>query len=361
MIELDGSQKSGSGTIVRDVVPFSAFVGRELHLTNIRAKREKPGLRAQHLKALEAAARICRGKIRGAAIGSKEIFFSPGKVINGGRYRWDIGTAGSTAMLSLSLLPMALFADEPSTYDLTGGLFQDFAPSAYHVKFVLIPMLRKMGANLDLEILQPGYVPRGNGQVQVRVSPMKGPLKPLHLAEQGKVEEIRGIALSSLLEERSVSDRMVKKCRAELKARGYDPKLEILYDTRKNPSYRNPSIQAGACLAVWAKTATGCLIGSDMAGAPRRTAESIGTRVARNLLEDLDSGATVDRHLADQLVPFAALADGVSSYVIPGMTDHIEARLWLIEEILGAKAEVKGRVLTIQGIGYLRTSVPPGK
>ncbi|MBU4427140.1 MAG: RNA 3'-phosphate cyclase, partial [Proteobacteria bacterium] len=70
--------------------------------------------------------------------------------------------------------------------------------------------------------------------------------------------------------------------------------------------------------------------------------------------EDLDGGATVDRHLADQIIPFAALAEGWSAYLIPKMTEHIQARLWLVEEILGAKTEVKGNLVKIKGIGYQR-------
>jgi RNA 3'-terminal phosphate cyclase (ATP) len=66
------------------------------------------------------------------------------------------------------------------------------------------------------------------------------------------------------------------------------------------------------------------------------------------------TGATVDRYLADQIIPYAALAEGISSYCIPSMTDHIESRLWLVEEILGAKTEIKGNLVKIKGIGYWR-------
>ncbi|MBW1748674.1 MAG: RNA 3'-phosphate cyclase, partial [Deltaproteobacteria bacterium] len=117
-------------------------------------------------------------------------------------------------------------------------------------------------------------------------------------------------------------------------ARGYDAKIEITYDTKEAPEYQRASIQAGASLAVWARTDTGCLIGSDMAGALRRAAEFIGKRTARNLIEDLDTEATVDRYVA--------------------MSDHIEARLWLVEELLGAKTEVKGNLVRIRGIGYTK-------
>jgi len=69
MLTIDGSQKSGSGTIVRDAVPFAALVGKALHLTNIRMKRPRPGLRAQHLAAIRACAELCQGELKGDRIG----------------------------------------------------------------------------------------------------------------------------------------------------------------------------------------------------------------------------------------------------------------------------------------------------
>ena len=354
MITVDGSQKSGSGTIVRDAVPFSVLTGEELYLTNIRARRQKPGLRAQHLRGIEASAHICRGHLAGAEIGSKEIRFKPGKAIHGGTFTWDIGTAGSTTMLALSIIPLALFADRPSHHMITGGLFQDFAPSIYHVQHVLLPILQLMGITVDIRIKQPGYVPRGNGQIEVNVFPVRERIKPLTLTDRGKPTGIRGIALSSLLMERNVSDRMAQACRRRLQAKGYYPIIDVVYDSKKNPAYQRVSVQAGASLAIWTETDTGCLIGSDMAGAPKRPAEFIGKQVARHLIDVLDTDATVDEHVADQLIPFAALADGCSTYVIPRMTDHIEARLWLVETMLGAKTEVKDNRLSVQGIGYGR-------
>ena len=354
MIEIDGSQKSGSGTIVRDAVSLSVLMGQELHLTNIRARRDKPGLRPQHLKGVEACSQICQGKLEGAIVGAREIRFRPGEKISGGDFNFDIGTAGSTTMLASILLPVALFAEGASAYRITGGLFQDFAPSAYHLKYVLFPILKKMGVNADLGIVQPGYVPRGEGIIEIRVKTQRERLRPIVLLEQGNIREIGGVALSSLLKQRKVSERMAKECQKGLKTRGYDAKIEIVYDVKEHPAFQKVSIQAGAALAIWAKTDTGCLIGSDMAGEPRRTAEFIGKQVARNLIEDLETGATVDRHLADQLIPFCALADGLSEYLIPRMTEHVETRLWLVEKMLGAKTEVRNNRLTIKGIGYLR-------
>jgi len=327
MITIDGSQKSGSGTIVRDAVPFSVLTGNKLHLKNIRNSRNKPGLRAQHLTGIEAAVRICEGIVEGGRIGSREITFRPGKVIRGGTYAFDIGTAGSTTMLALSIIPLALFATSPSHYTITGGLFQDYAPSVYHVKYVLLPLLRKMGAHIKIDITQPGYTPRGGGQLHVDVTPVKQCLKSLTLTERGRLATVKGIVLSSRLAKRGVTTRMARECSRILEKRGYRPVIERLSDTLDKPVYEKTALQAGASLAVWALSETGCVVGADMAGAPGRAAEFIGRQVAHRLLQTLDTDATVDEYIADQLIPFAALASGISSYKIPKITEHIKTRL----------------------------------
>ena len=346
MIYIDGAQKSGSGTIVRFAVGLATLLGEELCLTNIRAKRDKPGLRTQHLKAIQALQQICQGSLSGGEIGSKQIRFRPGVDIKGGNYQWDIGTAGSTTLLAMTLLPAACFSSGAIGFKISGGLFQDFAPSAYHMQHVLFPVLQKMGITARLKIVRPGYVPRGGGVIEVAVEPVMGKIKPIRLANQGDVTEIKGIALSSHLKERGVSERMVGACNEVLGSNGYRAQIEVVHDAS--------ALQRGAVLAIYAKTSSGCIIGADRAGEPRRTSEDIGRYVARNLVEDLATGATVDRYLADQLIFYAALADGVSQYRIPRLTEHVETNLWLVESMLGAKTEVNKNLVEIQGIGYYR-------
>ncbi len=344
MITVDGAEKSGSGTIVRFAVALASLLGEELHLTNIRAKREKPGLRPQHLKAIEALRDICHGSLNGGKVGSKQIWFKPGGRAKGGYYEWDIGTAGSTTLLVMTLLPSALFSTGAIRFRISGGLFQDFAPSAYHMQFVLFPILKRVGITAKLRVIRPGYVPRGGGIIEVDIEPVAGKIKPIGLTEQGSVTRIQGIALSSHLEQRRVSERMIQKCSELLKAKGYTVQIDGVHDTLAR--------QRGAALTIYARASSGCIIGADRAGAPGRMSEDIGKYVARNLMEDLATGATVDRYLADQLVLYAALADGISEYRIPRLTEHVETNLWLVESVLGAKTEVRENLVRIHGIGY---------
>jgi RNA 3'-terminal phosphate cyclase (ATP) len=343
MITIDGGAKSGSGTIVRYSIALASLLGKEIRIENIRAGRDKPGLRAQHLKVVQACQEMCHGLVKNATVGSKEIAYTPGERFQGGEYSWDIGTAGSTTMMAQTLLPLACFARKPSKFRLEGGLFQDFAPSAYHMKFVLLPLLNRMGIRAEFDIIRPGYVPRGGGIIEVRVEPARK-LKPLNLTEQGEIFSIKGIALSSHLKEKRVSQRMATECQKVLSSSGYEARIEKVED--------ESSLQEGAALAIYAETGLGNRIGSDRVGRPGRSSESIGRYVAERFIEDVKTGAAVDRYIADQLIIYAGLAKGVTRYSVPRITEHLETNLWLIEEFLGAKTKIEGSLLKIEGIGF---------
>jgi RNA 3'-terminal phosphate cyclase (ATP) len=248
-------------------------------------------------------------------------------------------------MLALSILPLACFADAPVTARITGGVFQDFAPAPHHLQHVLAPLLRRMGVALDLRVIRTGYVPRGAGRLELRVRPTRGPLQALTLTEQGQIREVAGIAFASHLAERRVSERMAAACEQRLAQAGLSPAIQRVDDTT--------ALHPGASLAVWATTSTGCRLGADRAGAPRRRAEGIGRWVAEALLADLATGATVDRHLADQLVLFAALAEGTSHYCVPSQTAHLQSNLWLVSQF-GVQGRCRAQQVAIGGLGVCR-------
>jgi RNA 3'-terminal phosphate cyclase (ATP) len=344
MVEIDGAQHSGSGTIVRQAVAFAALTGRPVHIMNARIRRPNPGLRPQHIKVIEAIGDLVKGRIEGLSAGSQEVVFRPGALLTGRYYRWDIGSAGSTTMLALGVLPVLAFGSGPVSVDLHGGLFQDFAPSFFHLQHVMLPFLRRMGLEAEAEMNRPGYVPRGEGVLALTVTPVNRSLHSLCMDRTEKPVRIWGTALSSHLEERRVSHRMAEAANAVLAEAGYRADIEVRYETR--------SLQPGAALALFADVVGGLRLGADQAGARGRRAESIGEHVAVQLLEDLKTGATVDRFAADQLIPFAALADGESRFCVPAATDHVLANAWLAEKFLGAQVHVQDRRLLVRGIGF---------
>lgn len=347
MIYIDGATKSGSGTILRYAVSLASLLGEDLQMINIRAKRDKPGLRQQHLCSLLACCQMSGGTVEGAQTGSLEILYHPGKTgIKGQDYSWDIGTAGSTTMLMLSILPLAIFSGQSHCFTITGGLFQDFAPSAFHSQQVLLPLLQRMGIQLELRIQRPGYVPQGQGEICLITQPAHQPISGISLLDQGHIQRIWGISLSSHLKEQKVSERMAETCRRVLQEAGFEADLNLMEDSS--------AVQKGAALFLGAQTQTGALLGADMAGKIGRRAEQIGTQVGHMLLEDLRSGATTDRHSSDQLILFAALAKGTSEYIVPRITEHVETNLWLVQKILGAKVQTVGKRIAIAGIGFFK-------
>lgn len=344
ILTIDGSRYSGSGTIVRQAVAFSALTGQPIHMVNVRAKRDKPGLRPQHIRVVEAIAELANGRAEGLTQGSQEFTFRPGQLKAGRHYSWDIGSAGSTTMLALGILPVLAFAGAKVTVELRGGLFQDFAPSAFHLQHVLLPLLRDMGLCAELEIARPGYVPLGNGILRLIVRPLAEPFRAIVKEEAGAVTKVWGIALSSHLTERRVSERMADTARDILAKAGHQAEIEIRNDTE--------SLQRGAALALFADKGETVRLGADQAGALRRSAESIGKHVAKQLLDELASGATLDRFAADQIIPFAALASGESRFIIPVLTDHVLTSAWLAETFLDARVQIDGHRLTINGAGF---------
>jgi len=120
MIKIDGSFGEGGGQILRTSIALSAITGKPIHIYNIRAKRDKPGLRPQHLTAVKAVAEICNAKVEGLKIESKEITFIPGNIL-AKNYEFNIGTAGSVTLVLQALLPVLNFAERPIFIRLIGG------------------------------------------------------------------------------------------------------------------------------------------------------------------------------------------------------------------------------------------------
>lgn len=332
MLEVDGSQKSGSGTILRLSIALAGVLGEQLHIYNIRQKRSQPGLRPQHLEAVLTAAKLCDAETEGATLNSQELWFRP-REIKGGSIRAEIGTAGSIPMLLLTILPLCAFAEHTVRVHITrGGTDVRHSPTINYLKHVLLPMLGRMGLKVSLDIEKYGYYPKGMGEVSLEVEPCQR-LSPLSLEDFGVLEGVEGVSVCTFLEDRRVAERQAIAANKHLKAQGYEVNIQVVND-RSNP------FQKGSSLVLWAKTSTGVLLGGDAIGELRKPSEVVGKEAAENLCKELEAKPTADVHLADMLVPYVALADGNSTYVTRTVTDHLDTNIWLAQKILDAKLHI---------------------
>jgi RNA 3'-terminal phosphate cyclase (ATP) len=170
MIELDGAAGEGGGQILRSALTLAMITGLPFRIRNIRANRAKPGLMRQHLVAVQAALRVCGGEAVGAALGSQDLTFMPGR-IEGGDYAFSIGTAGSCTLVLQTVLPALLMAEKPSTLRLTGGTHNPMAPPVQFLQRAWCPRLAEMGAHIDIRLERFGFYPAGGGVVEARVEP----------------------------------------------------------------------------------------------------------------------------------------------------------------------------------------------
>ncbi len=63
-VNIDGSHGEGGGQVLRTSLALAIITGRKLRMKKIRAGRKRPGLQAQHLACVMAAARLCNGTAR---------------------------------------------------------------------------------------------------------------------------------------------------------------------------------------------------------------------------------------------------------------------------------------------------------
>jgi len=333
LIEIDGSQKSGSGTILRLSVALASIVGEQLHIFNIRHNRPQPGLRPQHLEAVLTAARLCDAEVKGAVLNSRELWFKP-KRVKGGRFEAEIGTAGSIPMLIMTVLPICIFAENTVQLHISkGGTDVSHSPTINYMRNVFIPVLRRMGINAAITVHKYGYYPKGMGEATLVVEPCKE-LKPLRMEEFGKLKSVKGVSVCTFLADRRVAERQAEAANNYLRGKGLTADIQIVND-RSNP------LQKGSSLVLWAETDKGAVLGADAIGELGKTSEAVGVEAAEKLYREISSKATVDVHLADMLVPYVALAKGYSIYYARELSDHLETNIWLAEIFLGVKFKVE--------------------
>jgi RNA 3'-terminal phosphate cyclase (ATP) len=332
MLEIDGSHKSGSGTILRLSIALAAIIGEPLHIYNIRHRRRQPGLRPQHLESVNTAAKLCNAETEGAKLGSRELWFKPNGIISG-EVRAEIGTAGSISMLLLTVLPICAYAKGGvAVHVVNGGTDVRYAPTINYMKYVLLPVLERMGLKASLTVKSFGYYPKGMGEAVLSITPVSK-LASIAVEEFGEIEKIEGVSVCTFLEKQRVAERQAEAAVNVLRNHGYDAEIRVVYD-RSNP------LQKGSSIALWAKTSRGAILGGDAIGELRKSSEAVGREAAENLLKETEAHATVDVHLADMLVPYVALANGASTFNARKLTDHIETNVWLTEKILGVKFQI---------------------
>lgn len=304
MIIIDGSEGEGGGQIVRNACALSLVTGQPFRIVNARARREKPGLMRQHVTAIEAAAATGNAGVEGAMVGSDAFTFTPGTVVPG-TYHFAVGTAGSTGLVLQTVLMPLLLAGGPSHLILEGGTHNMMAPPFEFIANAFLPVIRRMGARVEMRLVRHGFYPRGGGRIEVDIDP--APLVPVDCLDRGALLRVSGSALFAGLPA-DIAARELATARKQL-----PDWPEDAFALRQLPEACGP----GNILLPEAAFEHGAEV---VAGFGRLgvSAESLARTAAQRMAGFLASDAFAGPYLADQLLlPFALAGAGTFTTVKP--------------------------------------------
>jgi RNA 3'-terminal phosphate cyclase (ATP) len=314
---------------------------RPVRLTGIRARRPKPGLQPQHLTVVRALAAVSGAEVRGDALDSTELTFAP-NVLRAGEYRFDVGatrgSAGSVTLLFQALLLPLAHAGDRSRLTLVGGTHVPWSPSVPYITEVFLPALEAAGVRARLTLRRPGWYPAGGGEVEVDIEPTP-PDRGLVIERPPATAKATGLSLVSRLPA-SIAERQRIRALERLAAAGIEATIDVQTDTQ--------AASPGTALFVASRGRAGFT----SLGRRGLRAEAVADAAVDGYLGWRASGAAIDEHLADQLVPFLAVAPAPSRLLCSALTPHLRTVAWVVEQVLPVRTRLEGgipAVLEIEG------------
>jgi RNA 3'-terminal phosphate cyclase (ATP) len=322
-LHLDGS--IGGGQILRSALSLSMITGRPFSICNIRAKRSRPGLLRQHLTAVQAAAAISEATVKGGELGSLSLSFQPG-MIKQGDYTFAISTAGSCTLVLQTILPALLTAPGPSRLTLSGGTHNPAAPPVDFLQKAWLPLLKQMGAQVEIDLRRHGFAPAGGGEIGVSIQPCT--LQPLVLENRGKLISQKAEALLAGLPD-SIGQRELNQIALRLQW-----PQEWLKTSTLNTACGPGNV---VLIEQTYEALTEVFIAF---GQARIRAERVADQAVDELLAFEYSGAAVNEYLADQLLLPLALA-GSGRFTCRRASNHLLSNAEVIQQFCAVRIMIE--------------------
>ena len=343
MLTIDGSFGEGGGQIIRTSLALSLVTGKPFHVERVRARREKSGLRQQHLTAVNAAATVGHATVDGAAVGSKEFTFKPGP-ITPGEYVFNIGTAGSSTLVLQTVLPPLMIAGGPSVVRIEGGTHNVHAPPYDFLERTFLPLIRRIGPQVDIELERYGFYPPGGGSFTVLIEPA-AEYHRLDLLERGPIKATRARALIVNLPA-SMAERELSVIQEKMG----------LSDDELYTEISDNAISRGTAAMVEIESSDVTELFSRI-GERGVRAEVIAEKAADEAIAYLETPAPVGEHLADQLLIPLALAKG-GSFTTGVLSLHTQTNIEVIRKFLQVDIAAKQ---TKSGVWRIDVRTPSGR
>lgn len=392
LVVLDGGSGEGGGQLLRISVALASVLQKSIRVHSIRANREVPGLRNQHVHTIQLACDLSPSStLIGAQLNSPEIKFTgAGAPASGGTFEAKSQTGGSVSLMIQGSLPSMVFSGGgTTTLQLSGGTHVGFSPPVDFMQVPLQQLLARFGVETTLEIKKRGFSMGEIGEIAFQVAPLvsRGPLKSIDVSLSsdkitklytrvtvfggGTDLEVTGqqyVTALKLVLTTSLGSSLSKDTIQE---------FEILTEAAKSKSSNRhrgrgfkgkPAAAAGAgakfekpnvSILVVAETNNGGLLSVDRSG--RDTPDCMALTISKVLAQYIADGVCMDEHLADNAIVFMALAAGVSRLRVPAKaartSQHLKTALDVVTKIAGVQVRLEegetSAMIEVHGMGFV--------
>ena len=328
MLDIDGSYGEGGGQVLRYAVALSVYTKKPVEITNIRARRHKPGIRPQHLTAISCIASMCNAKTEGLSIGSSRLSFFPGN-IKAGEYKFDVGTAGSITLIFQACIISALQTKKPIKINITGGTDVKWSPSWDYFKKIFLPLISSMGVKVEANLIKRGYYPKGGGKAEIKIHPINK-IKSLTLDNNPAFKKIEGIINISNLPN-NISIRMKHTIFKKSINNNFQTSIDIEESKSDSP---------GVGITLWS-ISNKAILGSSIIGEKGIPAEQIGDKSINQIINQINSKANIDFFAIDQILPYMMISDNPSKCRVSSLTNHASTSIWLLKKFFNKDILIK--------------------
>lgn len=332
-IPIDGSYGEGGGALLRAALAMSVLTQQPFHLTNIRGGTNHPGLDIEDALVVEGMAAASAAKVVGGAVGSQALTFTPMRSLGPVSLNQEVsGTRGrganSLVVLS-SLLPVIARSGVYTELKVIGETYGNNTLTYDYFANVTLQAARRMGLYAFPTLEVSAFGRENYGEVTLEVEPSA--LQGVEWLTRGALKRCRAEVVTAQLPP-TIGARAV----AHLERLAHFAGLPMRV-TAQEVAGSSP----GVVVTIWAEFERG-IGGVAQLGSRGVRVETVAQGAFEAISTFLTSDATVDAHLADQVLLLGVLAQGKTAFTVPRITQRLLTMIWVIKQFSPIHVTVSG-------------------
>ncbi len=334
MVLIDGSRGEGGGGTLRTALTASALTQQPMRIDSIRGGTNFPGLDSEDLTLVQALARSVSAETAGAEVGSTTLSFLPTRSPSSLKGPLDLSEPSSSrnpnALVVLSALaPVLARSGMYSQVSLQGETYGHRALTFDYFANVVCPVLSKAGIGAFPDLEKAGFGRDASGFVRMDVEPSV--IQGFDWSDRGALVGVRAIITTAGLP-------------ASVGLRGSTHLQNLASNARigvEIEAVEAEGANSGAFVTVWAEYERGWG-GAIAMGSRGLRVEALAQSTFEELMAFMQTSASVDPYLADQLLLPAVMAESPTIFRVSELTSRFLSSVSVIKQFLPVHVTVRG-------------------